>query len=154
MILSELIQYLSSAPKHKIEFLLPDGRTIPSHYHLTEVARVRKDFIDCGGGQRQLEYCTLQLWATFDLQHRLSTEKFLSILDKSNTILPNQQIEAEVEYEDKIISQYPIDSVQSSNGKLVVQLTTKHTDCLAKDACGVNPNTVKQPGCTPGTGCC
>lgn len=154
MKLSELIRHLSASPKHKIEFVLPDGRLIPSHYHLTEVARIRKDFIDCGGDLRQLEYCTLQLWATFDIEHRLTTDKFLSILSKSGKVLPSRDIEAEVEYEDKVISQYPIESVQTADGKVIIQLTVKHTDCLAKDACGLNPEPASQSCCSPGGGCC
>jgi len=153
MKLSELIAILSSAPRQKIEFVLPDDRTIPSHYHLTEVARIQKDFIDCGGELRRIEFCSLQLWATFDIEHRLTTDKFLSILNKSGKVLPSQDIEAEVEYEDKVISQYPIESAQIVNGKVVIQLTVKHTDCLAKDACGVNPAATPS-SCSPGSGCC
>jgi hypothetical protein len=151
--LSKLITFLISAPKQKMEVLLPDGRIIPSHCHLTEVAHVQKNFIDCGGELRQVEFCTLQLWATFDIGHRLTTDKFLSILSKSGKVLPFQDIQAEVEYEDKVISQYPIESVQRMNGKVVIQLKNKHTDCLAKDACGVNPAKA-QPGCSSGNECC
>lgn len=154
MKLSALIHHLDSTPKQKLIFLLPDGRLIPSHYHLTEVARIRKDFIDCGGELRQLEYCTLQLWATYDVDHRLITDKFLAILKKSNRAVPSQDIEVEVEYEDKVISQYPIESAQVEQGQLVVRLSSKHTDCLAKDACGVNAATPEKACCTPSSGCC
>ena len=32
-----------------ISFKLPDGSLVPSHFHVTEVGKVTKHFIDCGG---------------------------------------------------------------------------------------------------------
>ena len=32
-----------------ISFKLPNGDLVPNHFHVTEVGRVTKNFIDCGG---------------------------------------------------------------------------------------------------------
>ena len=37
----------------------------------------------------------------------------------------------------------PIESAKSTGEKIVFQLATKHTDCLAKEKCGID-----------GSGCC
>ena len=31
-----------------ISFQLPDGSLVPGHFHVTEVGRISKHFIDCG----------------------------------------------------------------------------------------------------------
>ena len=43
------------AKSEKIEFALPDGTLVPSHFHVTEVGKVTKHFIDCGGTVRNEE---------------------------------------------------------------------------------------------------
>jgi len=154
MKLYQLVSELSATPQLRMEFTLPNGKLIPSHYHLTEVARIQKCFIDCGGQERQLEFCTLQLWSTFDIDHRLTTTKFLKILNLSTKVLPSQDIDVEVEYEDQVISQYPIESIHVTDAKIILQLRSKRTDCLAKDACGVAPVKTLQPSCSPANGCC
>jgi hypothetical protein len=32
-----------------VTFQLPDGTTVPEHFHVTEVGLITKNFIDCGG---------------------------------------------------------------------------------------------------------
>ena len=36
-----------------IAFKLPNGTLVPAHFHVTEIGKVHKDFIDCGGKRRQ-----------------------------------------------------------------------------------------------------
>ncbi len=40
-----------------ISFQLPDGSLVPGHFHVTEVGRISKHFIDCGGTVRQGRSC-------------------------------------------------------------------------------------------------
>ena len=51
MKLSEVKSALKSL--ETIGFQLPDGSLVPSHFHVTEVGKVSKHFIDCGGTVRQ-----------------------------------------------------------------------------------------------------
>jgi len=58
-----------------IAFELPDGTLVPNHFHVTEVGKIRKDFIDCGGTIRQEEVANFQLWEADDYDHRLQASE-------------------------------------------------------------------------------
>ena len=45
-----------------VKFKLPNGELIPSHFHITEVGSIKKDFIDCGGTIRNESFVGFQLW--------------------------------------------------------------------------------------------
>ena len=45
----------------------------------------------------------------------------------------------------------PIESAKSTGEKIVFQLATKHTDCLAKEQCGIES---ASSCCSAETGCC
>jgi len=68
-------EVLTANPEAAIRFMLPDGDFVPAHFHITEVGRVHKDFIDCGGTVRSTTACVLQVWVAGDLEHRLNTFK-------------------------------------------------------------------------------
>ena len=92
-----------------VNFKLPDGSYLPSHFHVTEVGLVTKHFIDCGG-----------------------VEKFLHILALSQKILGNDDLNIEVEYQQNTICKFGLDF----DGKDFI-LTAKQTACLAQNACGI-----------------
>ena len=60
-----------------------------------------------------------------------------------------RQIDVEVEYESSTISQYPIAEYSVTDDAVVLHLTTKHTDCLAKELC-LLPTDLRREG----TGSC
>ena len=60
-----------------IAFKLPNGTLVPNHFHVTEVGKVTKNFIDCGGTVRHEEVVNFQLWNANDYDHRLHPEKTL-----------------------------------------------------------------------------
>ena len=141
----------------QINFKLEDGTSVPSHFHITEVGKVTKHFIDCGGTERKEEVVNFQLWSANDTDHRLAPEKVLSIIELSEKKLGIQNLEVEVEYQAETIGKFALDF----NGKDFI-LTSKQTDCLAKDNCGIPAEKPKlilselESGnsCTPGGGCC
>jgi hypothetical protein len=138
MKLSELKSILAIHPTLFPRFVLPDGDHVPAHYHLTEVGHVAKNFIDCGGTTRQTESCTLQLWSNDnDMDHRLDAGKFVTILQLGDRVLPGRDLEVEVEYDEYAISQFPITSYAVNDPHLDLTLATKHTNCLAREKCGV-----------------
>ena len=155
MKLSEVKSALKSL--ETIGFLLPDGSLVPSHFHVTEVGKVSKHFIDCGGTVRQEDVVNFQLWNADDYDHRLHPEKLISIIELSEKVLQIEDHEVEVEYQGETIGKFGIDF----DGKNFL-LTTKQTDCLAKDACGIPAEKPKvkladlnnASACTPGGGCC
>jgi hypothetical protein len=139
--LSELKSILESQPDKSPRFILPDGDQVPANFHLTEVGHVAKNFIDCGGTIRKTESSVLQLWVNDgDADHRLNAGKMATILALGERVLPQYDLEVEVEYDNYAISQFPITGFETSRDHLDFTLTTKHTDCLAKEKCGVGDN--------------
>ncbi len=143
MTVQEFWAVLEAHPGVKMHFMLPDRSFVPAHYHITEVGRVQKDFIDCGGTVRSSSACVLQVWVADDLDHRLETTKLAKIMEAAGPILRSDALPVEVEYEAGVVSQYPLGGVEVTPSGLLLYLGTKHTACLAPDRCGVG-----------GTGCC
>lgn len=118
---------------------LPDGSPVPLSFHVTEVGRVQKTFIDCGGVLRHLDTCQLQIWVGEDVDHRIEAQKAAAILEKAKAFIPDDNIPVEIEYEDQVISQYTIQGAESDAESVVLRLAHKHTECLAPELCGVRP---------------
>ena len=87
---------------------LPDGQAMPRAFHITEVGAVNKTFIDCGGKVHNVQTCQMQAWIGPDVDHRIEAGKMADILQKSEAILPHDFLDLEIEYEDEVISQYPV----------------------------------------------
>ena len=132
MKLTELKSMLRSHPNTHPRFLLPNGDEIPAHFHITEVGHVAKKFVDCGGTFRERETCVLQTWVADDFEHRLKAKRFADILDLGRPILPDDDLEVEVEWDCCVISQYPIAAARAVEGRLEFQLEASHTACLAR----------------------
>lgn len=157
MKLSEIKQILQSV--ENVEFQLEDGRFVPEHFHVTEIGKVTKNFIDCGGTIRKEEKVNFQLWNANDYEHRLKPAKLLHIIQLSEEKLGIEDSEIEVEHQDKTIGKYDLEF----NGKNFI-LKNKLTACLAEDACGIPAEKEKknlseltsnsENSCRPGGGCC
>lgn len=163
MNLTELKSGLQAHPDLNVLIALPDGGRIPAHYHVTEIGQVTKRFIDCGGTIRTSETCVLQTYfgSPRDDGHRLTAGKLSHILDLAQLILSSGELPVEVEYEDGVISQFPLAGFTAGAGGLVLQLGLKHTDCLAKDRCGLGGEADAAEetgrccvGAAAGGGCC
>ncbi|WP_418512861.1 DUF6428 family protein [Corallibacter sp.] len=142
----------------KIAFQLPNGQLVPSHFHVTEVGKITKHFIDCGGTVRHEDVVNFQLWNANDYNHRLHPEKLIHIIELSEKTLDiNNNLDIEVEYQGETIGKFGLD-FDGTN----FLLTTKQTDCLAKDNCGIPEKKPKikladlnnEPCCTPDGNCC
>lgn len=145
MNVNELHEVLEANGKSAVHFRLPTGDYIPQHFHVTEVGRVAKDFIDCGGTRRQSKSCLLQAWTANDVDHRLYAGKLAKILKLAEPILGSSELPVEMEYGPEVAAQYVVSSVEVGLDGLTFVLTGKQTDCLAKDQCGVGACSV--PGC-------
>lgn len=157
MKISALKHHLNSVTE--LNFKLPDGSSIPAHFHLTEIGLITKHFVDCGVSIHLDKWASLQIWVANDTDHRLQPEKFLKIIDNSEKIIGTEDLEVEVEYQSDTIGRYGLE-FDGSN----FLLTVKQTDCLAQDKCGIPQQKPKvlmseltnsnQSCCTPGGGCC
>ena len=141
-----------------IAFQLPNGDLVPTHFHVTEVGKISKHFIDCGGTVRTENVANFQLWNADDYNHRLHPEKLVHIIELSERVLELEDLEVEVEYQGETIGKFGLD-FDGAN----FQLTTKKTDCLAKENCGIPAQkprvrlatlTESQASCAPESGCC
>ena len=144
----------------ELNFILPDGKLVPKHFHITEVGSIQKHFIDCGGTTRSENKISFQLWEANDFDHRLAPKKLLDIIHLSEERLGLKDEEIEVEYQGNTIGKY---GLAFENGSFL--LTSTQTDCLAKDKCGIPEEKLKvslsdlgkqneSSCCTPGSGCC
>ena len=146
---------------------LPSGQAVPAHFHLTEFGVATKDFVDCGGTFRRERRATLQLWTSVDVDHRLSGERLLEILDLGNRHFDADELEVQVEVQgERTVEVYGLEA--DAEGAL--RLTGTETACLAGVACGLPPaaRSAAQTGgkafdnlaastsnsCTPQSGCC
>jgi len=141
MTLDEFASILVHHSDKPFQMLLPGGGEIPLSFHITEVGYVTKQFIDCGGNTHRSETTQLQVWAGGDEDHRLEAGKFVKILQtaRDRGILPRSAgaFPVEIEYEDLALTQFPISGYEIVDDAVVLQLKAKHTDCLAKEQCGV-----------------
>jgi hypothetical protein len=139
MKLKDLKAILALHPEALPRFTLPDGDQIPAHFHITEVGHVTKRFIDCGGALHdRTDACLLQTWVADDLDHRLNAGTFAKILQLGDQVLPHDDLDVEVEYDCCVVAQYPVTSAAFASGFIEIQLGEKHTDCLAKEKCGID----------------
>lgn len=144
MTLTELKAALEREPAAALHWMLPDGDFVPPHFHVTEVGRVRKDFVDCGGVRRSTAACVLQLWTANDVDHRLVSARLAMILGLADDLFNDAEYDVEIEYDRGVLATYPLGGVEFTPGGLLFHLGAKHTACLAPERCGV-------PGAA---GCC
>lgn len=136
---TEFKAQLNAHPEHTLVFELPDGDRVPVQAHITEAGRVDKSFIDCGGTVRTVSTCQLQAWvAADDDDHRLAPARLAGILDLAAPLLRGDDLGVEIEYEDCSLSQYPVLEARATADELIFALGEKHSDCLAKEVCGVS----------------
>jgi len=135
MKLHELKRLLAPQPAANIRFQLPNGDFAPAHSHVTEVARIDRRFIDCGGTLRTDSLCRLQTWSADDVDHRLTAGKLLKIFSLAENVLLTDDLDVDIEHEVGFITQFPLGSVEAANGEVIFHLTERHTACLAMDKC-------------------
>ena len=155
MKLSLLTALLQDHPDKQFRLVLPNQDAVRVSFHITEVAHVQKRFIDCGGALHTTNTCQLQAWVHTDTDHRLLAGKMAGVLGLAQKVLPeNQDLDIEIEYEDTAISQYPVADYAVTDGEVILSLTAKHTDCLAKAVCLPQLPMASGAGCGCGPSCC
>jgi hypothetical protein len=135
MNVQELKAALAGNPGAHLRFILPNGQKVPAHAHVTEVARLDKRFVDCGGTLRNEARCQLQTWVAENYEHRLTAAKLLSILNKARGLLESEELPVDVEHETEWTSQFPLESFTLEGTELVLRLGVRHTACLAMEKC-------------------
>ncbi len=139
MNLSQLKTGLAAHADKPVRFVLPTGSAMPPHAHITEVARIAKHFVDCGGVRREDSFCRLQTWHADDTAHRLTAGKLLSILSKAAPLFGELEPEVDVEHEAPFLSLFPVEATSVSDAVFAIRLGIRHAECMAEDRCGVTP---------------
>ena len=147
MTVSALRSVLAATPDLPITVIWPDGEPIEAHFHVTEVGRVQRDFVDCGGTVRQSVTCLLQSWVGDDVDHRITGGKLLKAFIHAEPILRGEDLPVEFEYDACNVVQLKVLSAVVESNRLVIQLGQKQTDCLAKELCIPSSCTTTAAGC-------
>ena len=136
-----------------LSFIIENGIKIPAYFHITEMGVKTKYFMDCGGVMRKDSKITFQLWTSDDYDHRLSSYKLSGIIKKAESLIKEDlaNLEIEMEYQDYTIGIY---SVNLIDDKYILEPTL--TDCLAKEACGIDQpkQEIETSECCTSDGCC
>jgi len=144
---SRLRAVLAAAPDLPVTVIWPDGEAIEAHFHVTEVGRVQRDFIDCGGTIRRTVTCLLQSWVGDDIDHRLTGDKLLKAFVHAEPVLRGEDLPVEFEYESCNVVQLKVESAVAEADRLVIRLGQKHTDCLAREVCVPSARGAAAAGC-------
>ena len=149
-----LKEFKSSLENRKeLSFIIENGIKIPAYFHITEMGVKTKNFMDCGGVMRKDSKITFQLWTSDDYDHRLSSYKLSGIIKKAESLIKEEldNLEIEMEYQDYTIGIY---SVNLIDDKYILEPTL--TDCLAKEACGIDQpkQEIETSECCTSDGCC
>ncbi len=156
MNLQEMKTLLNGSKTLRVQ--LPNGGFVPGHFHVSEIGKIQKTFIDCGGTVRSEVVTNFKLWNANDYDHRLFPDKLQRIIAISEETLDiDDRNEVQVEYQGQSIEKYGL----AHNGAHFI-LTAKKTYCLAKDQCGIAvkkakirlPEMATGKHCGPNSGCC
>jgi len=136
MTFQSFTKLLTENSANPIHFYLPNGEQIPAHFHITDVGKINRQFIDCGAEIRTENWVQLQLWLGKDSDHRLNSGQINKILQHSDkvlsTLLNLHEAEVVIEYQIDLISSYTISRAEAFDNVLHVYLASRNTDCLAK----------------------
>lgn len=135
MVFKEFQQILYANPAKQIKFYLPNGDSVPAHYHITDIVSVFKHAIDCGGHLREEAAVQIQLWVGVDREHRLNSDTAVHILQKSQPVLKKladlANTAVTIEYQTDVTAIYAIEQVQLNESEIVFTLQNTQTQCLA-----------------------
>ena len=137
MNLQEFKTALADHSDHELCIQFDSGIVLPPHFHITEVGKVTKDFVDCGGTRRSTVSCILQTFVATDYDHRLKTDKLSTIIDKASALELDAAIPIEIEIQTDTIATYAVTDSFASEGKVTFTVGSKQTACLAPDKCGI-----------------
>ena len=136
-----------------LSLIIENGIKIPAYFHITEMGVKTKYFMDCGGVMRKDSKITFQLWTSDDYEHRLSCYKLSAIIKKAESLIKEDldNLEIEMEYQNYTIGVYSVNLIDD-----IYILEPTVTDCLAKEACGIDQpkQEIETSECCTSDGCC
>lgn len=137
MQLGIFLNLLENNISSKLRFKLPNGNYVEEHFHVTEIGKITKEFIDCGGTNRTKQTCLLQLWSANDEDHRINAGRLFSVFSLAKHIYMDDKTPLEVQYGSDQAVIYDVESCVVNKNYIDVTLKSQKTDCLAPDKCGI-----------------
>ncbi len=133
----EFLVLLQEQPERALYFEYRPKQFIPTAYHITEIKKVRTESVDCGGRPHQYDETVVQLWWDGKEQSdqpmsAAKAHKIFSIVDATNSLLPETEIFFEYGFEDLPTSIYRVKAINKSKAKLVLQLEVPAPQCKPK----------------------
>lgn len=153
MKLSDFKAALEANPALNLAIQLPGGGHVPAHFHITEVGRTEKHFVDCGGKARRLAFASLQVWVAGDIDHRLPADKLSAIIEKAGGLFGADDPEIQVECQQGTIGLFSMEGAGVQGDNLVLTLGNKQTACLAVEVC-LPDSEAAEACCGGGSTCC
>lgn len=153
MIFADLKTVLANSNISELIIAIKSDRFLEPHFHVTEVGKVTKDFVDCGGVRRKVDACVLQTLVANDVDHRLAPSKLLGILEKSDVLEMDDNTEVEIEIQGDSVETYSIGQSTVTGPTLTLHLQAKQTACLAPDKCGLQIVSTGPQSCCGEGGC-
>jgi len=152
--LKELLDELNQKDKDcRVAIYTPSGLSVPCHFHITEIGRTTKKFVDCGGVERVTSNTTFQIWVADDTDHKMSVGKFVNIIEAGKDLV-NAEDQIVFEYDNNhTIGLYGVYLFQRLDHFFNIFLVQKRANCLAPDKCKVNVEPATKQCCGP-KGCC
>lgn len=152
---AEFCQALSGSSAKSLEITIPGAGALAPHFHITEVGKVTKDFVDCGGVRRSETACVLQTLVAHDTEHRLSAPRLAGILSKTSTLGLADDLPVDIEIQGKSIETWRVASIVGESDRMVIHVAPKRTACLAQDKCGLDVLPIAAGGCCDSqSNCC
>lgn len=158
----EFLDVLKEYNQKELLFEYKEGSYVGANYHITEVKNTTIKSVDCGGRSEAWNETIIQLWESpkeIGKTEYMSAEKALSILEKVSKIYQfDGTAEVKFEYSNDHFHKANLEiyNVELTSDKVLIKLFVSHTDCKAKDECGVPEKEpiVADEACCSGSGCC
>ena len=159
---SEFLALLNDHKNKELLFEYLPGKFVGANYHITEIKNITVDAVDCGAGTDFWKETVIQLWESPTEKDKvafMTAFKALGILNKVDRMKPmerSSEVRFEYSNDEFHTAQLFVDDYVYNENKIILKLTSKKTDCKAKETCGVEETaeTTTAGACAPGTGCC
>ncbi len=154
MTTKQFLTHLDQHPNTPLLFEYQPGQYVGKAYHITEIKKTHVDSVDCGANAHSFDQTVVQLWISdgateTEYMSAAKAKKIFDIVQTKTTLLDDAEILFEYGDAHTPVIVYPVDQIESSNGRLIVKLQQPQTACKPQLAVASLVG-----DCKPGGGCC
>ena len=117
----------------ELGFVMPDLKTLPPHFSVTNVSKVSKKTIDQKGKWTEKNFISIQLWHGDDFNHRAKMEDLDIFLNKIENCCDEWNVQVELDTD--TVGSYNIDEIiiYHNSQNISFQLSRTHTKPASSD---------------------